>query len=230
MIYYTGDIHGVAFKIELFTNKMNLTAADTIVILGDVGANYCGDERDSELKQKLNRLKPTIFCIHGNHEMRPSTIATYKLKKWNGGQVWYEDEYSNLLFAKDGEIYKIEGIRHLVIGGAYSVPNHKVPFHIAVLFELAFQKLVIGIADYILEKILLLDFYGFQLQTLFFEKNKILIDCLNAQIHRFRFEKLQQIALVRQKVFLAYRIVMCLIVINCPQIRCDHVFGKIAFS
>lgn len=121
MIYYTGDIHGAAYKIVQFVKRMNLTAADTIVILGDVGANYCGDERDSELKQKLNRLKPTIFCIHGNHEMRPSTIATYKLKEWNDGQVWYEDEYPNLLFAKDGEIYTMEGIRHLVIGGAYSV-------------------------------------------------------------------------------------------------------------
>ena len=84
MIYYTGDIHGAAYKIVRFVKRMNLTAADTIVILGDVGANYCGDERDSELKQKLNRLKPTIFCIHGNHEMRPSTIATYNLKEWNG--------------------------------------------------------------------------------------------------------------------------------------------------
>ena len=121
MIYYTGDIHGAAYKIVRFVKRMNLTAADTIVILGDVGANYCGDERDSELKQNLNRLKPTIFCIHGNHEMRPSTIATYKLKEWNSGQVWYEDEYPNLLFAKDSEIYTMEGIRHLVIGGAYSV-------------------------------------------------------------------------------------------------------------
>ena len=121
MIYYTGDIHGASYKIVQFVKRMNLTAADTIVILGDVGANYCGDERDADLKHKLSHLKPIIFCIHGNHEMRPSTIATYKLKEWNGGQVWYEDEYPNLLFAKDGEIYTMEGIRHLVIGGAYSV-------------------------------------------------------------------------------------------------------------
>jgi 3-oxoacid CoA-transferase subunit A len=121
MIYYTGDIHGAAYKIVRFAKRMNLTAADTIVILGDVGANYCGDERDADFKHKLSHLEPTIFCIHGNHEMRPSTIASYKLKEWNGGQVWYEDEYPNLLFAKDGEIYTMEGIRHMVIGGAYSV-------------------------------------------------------------------------------------------------------------
>jgi len=69
----------------------------------------------------LNKLKPTILCIHGNHERRPSSISTYKTKEWNGGTVWYEDAYPNLLFAKDGEIFDIEDIRHLAIGGAYSV-------------------------------------------------------------------------------------------------------------
>lgn len=121
MIYYTGDIHGNANKIVDFTQKMNLSTADTIVILGDVGANYCGDERDSYLKHTLSHLNPTIFCIHGNHEMRPSTIKSYELKIWNDGSVWYEHEYPNILFAKDGDIYTIENIRHLVIGGAYSV-------------------------------------------------------------------------------------------------------------
>ena len=91
------------------------------MILGDVGANYGKDERDAELKKALNKLKPTILCIHGNHEIRPWNIPTYKSKEWNGGTVWYEEAYTSLLFAKDGEIYDIEGLRHIVIGGAYSV-------------------------------------------------------------------------------------------------------------
>ena len=53
--------------------------------------------------------------------MRPGSISTYKTKEWHGGIVWYEEDYPNLLFAKDGEIYDIEDIKHLVIGGAYSV-------------------------------------------------------------------------------------------------------------
>lgn len=61
------------------------------------------------------------FTIHGNHEQRPQNISTYKEKEWNGGIVWYEDEYPNLLFAKDGDIYQIEKYRYLVLGGAYSV-------------------------------------------------------------------------------------------------------------
>ena len=121
MIYYTGDIYGQKYEIVRFCKRFNPTKEDTIVILGDVGANYSGDERDTELKSALNSLKPTILCIHGNHEIRPWNIPAYKTKEWNGGTVWYEEEYPSLLFAKDGEIYDIEGIRHIAIGGAYSV-------------------------------------------------------------------------------------------------------------
>lgn len=123
MIYYTGDPHGSKYEITRFCNRMGLTVEDTIIILGDVGTNYYGDERDNELKKAFHRLKPTIFCIHGNHEMQPSTIS-YKATDWYGGQVWYEEEYPNLLFAKGGNIFTIEGLRHLVIGGAYSVDKY----------------------------------------------------------------------------------------------------------
>ena len=121
MIYYTGDIHGSKFEVVRLCKRFNLTKEDTIVILGDVGANYYGDSRDTELKEVFSRLKPTIFCIHGNHEIRPSNIPSYATKEWNSGTVWYEETYPNILFAKDGDIFDIEGIKHLVIGGAYSV-------------------------------------------------------------------------------------------------------------
>lgn len=43
MIYYTGDPHGSKHEISRFCNRMRLTEQDTIVVLGDVGANYYGD-------------------------------------------------------------------------------------------------------------------------------------------------------------------------------------------
>lgn len=121
MVYYTGDIHGRKYEIERFCKRFKPIADDVIVILGDVGANYSRDERDAELMTALNRVKPTILCIHGNHEIRPWHIPTYKTREWNGGTVWYEEEYPTVLFAKDGEIYNLEGLRHIAIGGAYSV-------------------------------------------------------------------------------------------------------------
>ena len=102
MIYYTGDIHGSKFEITRFCKRMRLTREDTIVLLGDVGANYFGNKRDLELKRALHKLKPTVLCIHGNHEMRPDQIPSYESRTWNGGQVWVEEAFPNLLFAQDG--------------------------------------------------------------------------------------------------------------------------------
>ena len=124
MIYYTGDIHGSTLEIVTFCARFQLTKNDTIVILGDVGANYFGDERDTAFKAEFAKLQPAILCIHGNHEIRPQNIPSYVTREWNGGVVWYEEAYPNILFAKDGEIYDIEEVRHLVIGGAYSVDKH----------------------------------------------------------------------------------------------------------
>ena len=39
----------------------------------------------------------------------------YKLQEWNGGKVWVEEAYPNILFAKDGEIYDIAGMKTIVI-------------------------------------------------------------------------------------------------------------------
>ncbi len=124
MIYYTGDIHGVNDELVRFCEAKNLTDRDTVILLGDVGANYYKGKRDKRLKASFAALKPTFLCIHGNHEIRPQTIDTYIQKEWMGGRVWYESEYPNLLFAKDGDIYDIEGVRHIAIGGAYSVDKY----------------------------------------------------------------------------------------------------------
>lgn len=80
MIYYTGDIHGSTTEIVTFCNHFTPTQEDTLVILGDVGANYFTNERDTLFKATLAKLAPTILCIHGNHEMRPWHIPTYKTK------------------------------------------------------------------------------------------------------------------------------------------------------
>ena len=124
MIYITGDIHGDPRPILNFGEKMNVTGNDTIVILGDVGVNYYSNRNDEAVKYVLDYLSCDIFCIHGNHEIRPQNIPTYKEKQWNGGTVFVEKKWPNLLFAKDGEIFTLAGKRCLVIGGAYSVVKY----------------------------------------------------------------------------------------------------------
>ena len=121
MIYLTGDTHGDVSRIEEFCEQYETDGNDVLIILGDAGINYDGGRRDHAIKQFLKKQPITLFCIHGNHEQRPYTIDGYKEKLWRSGIVYCEEEYPNLLFAKDGEIFDLDGKKAIVIGGAYSV-------------------------------------------------------------------------------------------------------------
>ena len=121
MIYITGDTHGDFEKVREFCYKYKTTREDTLIVLGDAGINYHLDDRDYILKNSLLQIPITLFCIHGNHEERPENISTYKTKIYKDGVVYYEEDYPNILFAKDGEIYNFDNKQTLTIGGAYSV-------------------------------------------------------------------------------------------------------------
>ncbi|MCM1008228.1 MAG: metallophosphoesterase [Ruminococcus flavefaciens] len=124
MVYITGDIHGSMYPIYELCNALSPTFEDVVVILGDVAANYDLNSRDRQFKRQMSRFQPTFFCIHGNHECRPQNIASYKEKQWNGGTVMYEEEFPNILFPVDGEIFMLAEMKCLVIGGAYSVDKY----------------------------------------------------------------------------------------------------------
>ena len=120
MIYITGDTHREFYKLhDVEKNKDNM-----LIILGDVGINYYLDERDKKLKEQLNSYNIKLFCIQGNHEERPENISTYKEIDMFGGKVFIEEEYPNLIYAKNGELYDIDNKKVLVIGGAYSVDKN----------------------------------------------------------------------------------------------------------
>lgn len=124
-IFLHGDIHGYYKDIRSLKRRLKIAGAtleDTLILLGDVGANYWLDERDIEIKRALNDLEITVFALHGNHECRPQNISSYKYTYSDRYKcvVYYENAFPNLLFPVDGEVY-IEGLRFLFIGGAYSV-------------------------------------------------------------------------------------------------------------
>ncbi len=129
MIYITGDTHGNFLRYVVFAREKNLTEEDVMIVLGDAGLNYTGDERDRRRKEYVSSFPFTTFCIHGNHEMRPTDVPTYKMREYRGGTVWYEEDFPNILFAKDGEVYDFDGHSCLVIGGAYSVDKfHRLAY------------------------------------------------------------------------------------------------------
>lgn len=124
MVYLTGDTHGDFNRYIEFAVRVEPTEEDTMIVLGDAGLNYYGNDRDDARKDFVSAFAFTTFCIHGNHEMRPADIQSYKTKEYCGGMVWYEEKYPNILFEKDGEIYDFDGYSCIVIGGAYSVDKY----------------------------------------------------------------------------------------------------------
>ena len=135
-VYITGDIHGDFnrfLELEKFCHEHNLGKSDWIICLGDVGLNYYGkdDPRELSIKTIAADVPINLFCIHGNHERRPSRKDGYKTKEISGdicGKVWYDPQYPNQYFAIDGEVYEIladrEVLNCLVCGGAYSVDKY----------------------------------------------------------------------------------------------------------
>ena len=117
MIYITGDTHRDFSRL----NNLEISEDDMLIVLGDACINFFLNDEDVNLKRYLNNFKLKLFCIRGNHEERPENISTYKEVDMFGGKVYIEDEFPNLIFAKDGEAYNIDGKSVLVIGGANSV-------------------------------------------------------------------------------------------------------------
>ena len=117
MIYITGDTHRDFSRL----NNLEISEDDMLIVLGDACINYYLNDEDIKIKEYLKSFKINLFFVRGNHEERPENISTYKEIKMFGGKVFIEDNYPNLIFAKDGEVYNIDGKSVLVIGGANSV-------------------------------------------------------------------------------------------------------------
>lgn len=127
-VFITGDKHGRLDDYDTLIAKLKyleIKEDDLIVILGDAGINYDNGEHDHELKEKLKESKCKFFIVQGNHEQRPEGLPDkYYLIDYMGAKAFVEDKYPNIIFAKDGEIYDLNGMSVLVVGGAYSVDKY----------------------------------------------------------------------------------------------------------
>ena len=119
--FITGDKHRHFERLIHFCKDNHLRKKDVIIILGDAGFNYYGDQRDDKLKAQFSKVNVTLLCLHGNKEKRPENIPSYGVRMFCGGMVYYEPKYPNIFFAKDGEVYNFNGKEFMAIGGAHSV-------------------------------------------------------------------------------------------------------------
>lgn len=116
--YITGDKHSNLKSLYNFGDENS-----AVIILGDTGINT-GFSQDKYLKSKLcNHYKGHIYCVLGNHELRPSDVPGM-LTMWDSevsGEVYYQPQWPHIKYFKEYGIYWINKMRVMVIGGAYSV-------------------------------------------------------------------------------------------------------------
>ena len=64
VVYITGDIHGYPGDLKRSLRLLQPSTEDVIVMLGDVGANFYGDERDHRIKKFLNSFCNVLLKIN----------------------------------------------------------------------------------------------------------------------------------------------------------------------
>lgn len=95
-----------------------------LIILGDAGILYFGEEHPHEIGKKnyIASCPITLFCIRGNHEDRAEDRIECVLQDVGiVGKIFVDEKYPNIWHAQDGGEYQIAGRWFLTIGGAYSV-------------------------------------------------------------------------------------------------------------
>lgn len=121
MIYITGDMHGDISQMRQVMQKINCKPNNTLIVLGDFGANYYFDKKDDIFKNAISEYNINIFVIRGNHDGNPSLIEGVEQKEKYDNIGYIEQKYPNIFYAINGNIYNIEKNQFLVLGGAYSV-------------------------------------------------------------------------------------------------------------
>lgn len=121
--YITGDTHGRnEVRLEHFDRGEDFTQI-ALIILGDSGINFYLNSSDRNRKKRLNDIGINLYLVRGNHEERPENLPGIKMV-WDEnveGNVYIEPEFPKIRYFLDGGSYIIDGLKTLVIGGAYSV-------------------------------------------------------------------------------------------------------------
>lgn len=130
-IFLLGDIHGRWQPIRDLNTRLikKFDDTDTIILLGDSGLNYYLDKRDDSFKEKMSKCPCTFFVVRGNHEQRPTILATnntnWEINQYYGNLVWAEKKYPRIKYAMDTPcVYYIDKYKTLIIPGAYSVDKY----------------------------------------------------------------------------------------------------------
>ncbi|MDD6170098.1 MAG: metallophosphoesterase [Lachnospiraceae bacterium] len=124
-IYLAGDTHELIdidkvmnyFEEDSLTEKCSKDK-DYLIILGDCGAVWDGEENDKEVQHLLNSLPVTVLYVDGNHE-NFDLLNEYPECEWHGGLVhMISDSIYHLM---RGQVFDIEGKKIFTFGGGNSI-------------------------------------------------------------------------------------------------------------
>ena len=117
MLYVTSDFHGDFTRFQNPQLK-KLKRNDHLIICGDFGFIWDNSKQETQLLNKLSKLKYTILFIDGVHE-NFKLIEQYPLQDWNGGIV--RVIRPNILYLPRGQVYTIDGKTVFALGGGDDV-------------------------------------------------------------------------------------------------------------
>ena len=90
-----GDCHGDFTWLNARMFRILNPKDYAIIILGDVGFNSGNTFRDNMKKEYASQFGYSIYCVRGNHEVRPDNVEDMK-RIWDNNvqaNVWYEPAY-----------------------------------------------------------------------------------------------------------------------------------------
>ena len=127
-VFITGDQHGNTDNIIYLNFKEKLSENDLVISLGDFGAPYWSAKKktklDMETFEVFNQFHTNFAIIQGNHSKRFERVKWFKQTKFCNGNSFYFQKYPNFHFLQNGEVYTINDMNFLVIGGGYSVDKY----------------------------------------------------------------------------------------------------------
>jgi len=121
MIYITGDTHIpidiTKLSFKRFPQQKEMTKEDYLIIYGDFGGIFSGDNEEKYWLKWLSDKKFTTLFIDGNHENFDLLSSFPKIRFHGGNAHKISDKIYHLM---RGQVFEIDGKKIFTFGGASS--------------------------------------------------------------------------------------------------------------
>ena len=116
MIYVTGDLHGDLTRFKQRKIK-RLKKGDTLIVCGDFGFVYNGDEREEKALKWLSKRRYNILFVDGAHD-KLDLFEKYELCDFCGASARRINEKVYMLLR--GNVYTVEDKKIFAFGSGLS--------------------------------------------------------------------------------------------------------------